>query len=508
MSRELWRPQQTTILCARMRIKNYKLLLAPPSLLPAAALAVGLLLVAGCTTQPRQAISTPAVPEVWHSASTDQTASLVNTAEVTYWESLGDPLLVQLINEAITANPSSLSALSSLREARAARRQTIGSHAPQVSIGVGHQHGYDFESTTHSQTSSLSTDASWELDLWGKKSTQAATVQFREQAAKADYNAVRVSLAAEVASAYIGLRGDQHQLNNSRASAETEKQALQLERARVAAHRGDERNLSRLERSYAQSLASLPALEQRLLEGRRHLSVLLGRLPDTLEDLIGEQPRDLPTPPDSVYLPIPAETLRQRPDVQVAEQRLLATSSQCQTIAADRWPSLSLKGSLGNSANTIARAFDLSTMVANLSARLAYSLYDSGQTKSRIEQCEEQQQQAVLSYQQVITAAVKEVENALTGLTHTRQRIELLENTMSLLDVEEQWVKMELETGRVDYSDWLAIVSNRLALKQQLVVARVSELGYVVTLIKAVAGPWADKITRFRSKHATERRGH
>lgn len=461
------------------------------SVLPLFLVLLVMLPIAGCNTTAVRDPEPVAFPDEWHAAAT-LPAEVVSQDEVpAFWEALGDSLLLKLIDEARQANPTVLSAFSALREARAARRLSDGASAPVVTLGAGHQQGYDFDSSAHTHTTSLSADASWEVDLWGKLASDATAAQWREAALQADLQSAHISLAAEVATTYVTLRGDQFQLENALASAAIELKTLDLERVRHEVGRSDALTLSRLERGYTQTLASVPALEQRVLEGRRQLAALLGRLPETLDDLISQETQPLPQAPASVYLPIPAQSLRQRPDVMAAERRLQAAVAQCRSVSASQWPALTLHGSLGNSAGGLTEVFDLSSLVASLSARLAYSLYDSGQSQHRIDQCAEQQEQALQRYRQTIAEAVREVENALTGLQMSRRRIELLTETLSLMDAEARWLDFQIETGQSDYADWLALSSTRLALNQQRVAAQVSELGYVITLIKAVAGPWA-----------------
>ena len=447
--------------------------------------------MAGCKTMEVRAPETVTMPDQWHAAATLPDEITSQNEVPAYWESLGDPLLLELIDEARQANPTVLSAFSALREARAARRLSDGASAPVVTLGAGHRQGYDFDSSEHTRTTSLSADASWEVDLWGKLASDATAAQWREAAVQADLESAHVSLAAEVATTYVALRGDQLQLENALASAAIELETLELERVRHQVGRNDALTLNRLERGYTQTLSSVPALEQRVVEGRRQLAVLLGRLPETLDELIPQETQPLPEAPASMYLPIPAQTLRQRPDVLAAERRLQAAVAQCRSVSASQWPSLTLRGSLGNSAGGLTEVFDLSSLVASLSAQLAYTLFDSGQSQHRIDQCAEQQEQALQRYRQTIAEAVREVENALTGLQTARRRVELLTETISLLDTESGWLDFQIETGQSDYADWLALSSTRLALSQQRVAAQVSELGYVITLIKAVAGPWA-----------------
>ncbi|WP_319381850.1 efflux transporter outer membrane subunit [Thiomicrorhabdus sp.] len=288
-------------------------------------------------------------------------------AETPWWVELKDPELDRLIKEAIEANPDALSALSAIREARAYRKQADAALLPtlKASGGISSSYNHDTEKTTDSYSAVL--DAAWEPDIFGANQSALSAAQAQELASQADYADVLISLSAEVATNYIALRNSQAQLQITEESLRSWEESVQLTVWQEKAGIVTQLDVEQAKRSYEQTLATIPSLRQSIVEAQYQLAVLLGQQPENLPQHLRNHSA-LPASPESVFLPLPANVLRQRPDVRAAEQRVVAAMAKTDAARANQLPGFSLGGSLGLGASNLSDLFSVSSLVTSLSA--------------------------------------------------------------------------------------------------------------------------------------------
>lgn len=447
-------------------------------------LIIGLLLV-GCSSKPTREVEEIPAPEKWN-----QQLAQIEKTKGFWWYQLNDIQLNQLIDEAMRNSPDVLTAQSVIREARTFRIQSKGSLMPSVDASASGGHTYQNEAGTESY--SLVLDASWEPDIFGSGRSALTAAEASEYAAKADYADTLVSLSSEVAKYYVALRGYQMQLEVTQASLQSWLETVQLTEMQQQAGLITQLDVEQAKRSYEQTVASIPTLKQNIIETQYQIAVLIGRQPQNQPNFL-QTVADLPLSPASVFLPLPAEVLRQRPDVRAAEQRVVAAYAQTDAAAANRLPSFTLNGALGFSSASLSDLFSPEAVLRSLSASVIQNLFDGGQLKAQEQIQIEQEKQAYLSYQQVVLEALQETENALSALHNSRVTLEALQRALEASKREEQLALIQYEAGEINFSDVLDAQRTRLTLRQQYVEAQASELAQVITLSKATAGGWALK---------------
>ncbi len=456
------------------------------------------LVLSGCSSIGSREVPKEAAPADWHSqpekasveAQTPEQAQ--RAAQIPWWTELDDPLLNQLIQEAIQSNPDVLTAQSTIREARAYRKQARGALFPTVTAsgGVGSSRNHDTDVTTDTYSAVL--DASWEPDVFGANRSALSAADAQELASQADYADVLITLSAEVATNYVALRGYQAQLAVTEDSLKTWRETVQLTVWQQMAGMVTQLDVEQAKRSYEQTLASIPSLRQNIIEAQYQIAVLLGRQPENLPNGLGKS-APLPLSPESVFLPMPADVLRQRPDVRAAEQRVISAMAQTDVAKANRLPSFALGGSLAWNSTNLSDLFSVGSLVSSLTAGVAQTVFDGGQLAAQVEIQQEVEQQALLSYQKTVLAALQETENALSNLHNSRETYKALERALNTSLLEEKLAIIQYEAGEANFTDVLDAQRTRLTLRKQSIEAQATELAQVITLSKAVAGNWAMK---------------
>ena len=259
-----------------------------------------------------------------------------------WWRNLKDPLLTELIEEALRTSPDILSARSKLREARARRAIAGADYYPTV---AGSGSASRSKSSTETGSGKIHElyqagfDASWELDIFGGVRRNVEAAQSAFQASTASLADTRVSLAAEVATNYIQIRSQQVRLNITRANLASQEETLQLTQWRAQAGLVSSQDVEQARSNLEQTRAQLPSLEISQFQAEHALEILLGKPPGALQQRLATA-ANLPLIPNRLAIGIPADTLRQRPDIRVAERNLAAETARLGVAEAARYPTL------------------------------------------------------------------------------------------------------------------------------------------------------------------------
>jgi len=435
----------------------------------------------------------PAVPPQWQAgaavAGPLDTAALAN-----WWKRFEDPVLDQLIDNALRQSPDIRTALSRIASARASKNIERSGLFPSLNAsasGSGSRtevRATDVTTTTENYGASL--DASWEIDLFGKQRLALSAAQADLAQATENFHAAQVSLAAEVATAYVTLRSTEAQL----AALETSLSA-QAETAQIAQWRQQAGIVSVLDARQAtsaleQSRASLPSLRQTLSETRNQLATLCGRTPGELDALLAA-PRALPAVPASLATGIPAETLRQRPDIRAAERGFEAAVARTKSAKRDRLPSLSLTGSLGVESLKAGDIFSPDRNLARLVGSLSAPIFAAGRIQATIQIKTEAERQALIAYESAVLSALAEVENAQTSVARTAERLDSLSRAAEAASEASTLAAQKYQAGQADLLVALDAQRTSLSLEQQRVAAQAAQLTAHIRLYKSLGGGWS-----------------
>lgn len=463
------------------------------SLLPALAISA---LMVGCAAQkPVTRPAEPAVPSHWRSVPDTRPRDTAALAE--WWRQFRDPVLDALVADALAANPDMNSAQAQLREARA--RRDVSAAALGVTVTGSATAGRAKSSResgggTTRNNFQAGFDASWEPDVFGglRRGLEASEADL--DASLENLRDVRVSLVAEVARNYVELRTGERRLAIAERNLATLEETHDLTRWRHQAGLATELDEAQARTQVEQTRAALPALRTAIVEARHRLAILLGRAPDEMDARLG-QAGDIPDADDRVSMGIPAETLRQRPDVRAAERQVAAQAARLAEAEAARFPSFSLGGSLGLQSLAVNRLLSSDAGTASLLAGITAPLFDAGRIRGNIAIQDALLEQAVEGYRAAILNALGDVENALAALANGRARQAELGRATASSRTAHRIALDRYAAGLIDFQSVLDSQRTLLGLEDQLVSGTGEQTTALIQLYKAMGGGWTPEAT-------------
>lgn len=426
-----------------------------------------------------------ALPSQWSSALPP--SRVVAAADATWWTHFNDRQLLALQAQAQRANPDLRAAEAALRQARALVRAGQAGLQPQLGSSLSAQR-QGSDGNSQGTLFAVGLDASWELDLFGAQHSAVAALQASAEARRAQLGAAQTSLSAEVGLRYIALRSLQARLDVATRNAETQARTLQIADWRTQAGLLSALELAQARSAAQQTAAQLPALRSAALQTQHALAVLTGQPPDALAQAL-QTPAPLPAPDTALALSLPADTLRQRPDVSAAEWAVRATEHRVQAADAARWPSLSLSGSLGLQALRLG-SLGSGPLLSNLLAAARWPVWDGGAARARLSASEAELDQARAAYRSTLLTALQEVEDALVALQSDSERSAALAEAAAAAETAAQLAGLRFRSGLVDFQTVLTTERAQLLTQDAWVSARADWSASHVRLFKALGGGW------------------
>ena len=448
------------------------------------------LLLQGCAHRAPVASESPgaALPVAWNAPLPAGVAVLPQADDLArWWERFGDPQLSALVAQALQAHPSALSAQAALRQARAQASVQAAGMLPDVSLSGSAQRSRSGGQTGNSFQVGL--DAGWEPDLFGRLDAGVQASEADARAAQASLEQVHVSLSAEVALQYIALRSLQQRLAIAQRNLETQQQTLQITDWRVQAGLATSLVAEQARAAAEQTAAQVPQLQANLAQARHALAVLTGQAPAALDAALAA-PQAVPQPSQALALDIPADTLRQRPDVRVAQERVQAALARVSQADAARYPSLRLSGSLGLRALTLGAMGDSASLVHSLLGSVAVPLFDGGATQAQVQVQQAALEQARQAYQLAVLTALKEVEDALVALQGEAARLAHLQQATQAAGNAALLAQQRYASGLIDFASVLETQRTQLATQDALATSQANLGSNHVRLFKALGGGW------------------
>jgi len=392
-----------------------------------------------CTLpRPPEKVSAPA-PAQW-STPLPHAGSLPVLAD--WWRQLDDPLLVELIDAAQAASPTVASAAARIAEARASRVAAGAALAPNLSAnasatrsnsptsGFGGLGGTGSGSTSASTSTSIPAittlqaglQSNWEIDLFGGLRATRDASQARLDSADAKWHEARVSVAAETANAYFGERACRRQLAVATADTQSRAETARLNElsARAGFTAPADAALARAGASDASAKLTQQRAQCALL--RQSLIALTGIDAPTLQARLDAAPADHALPAVHAIATVPAEVLAQRPDIYAAELGVAAASAEAGSALAQRFPRLTLQGSIGRLQFRTSGFRDTVDTWSIGPVALSVPIFDGGALAANVDAARARYDEAVALYRGSARQAVREVEEALINLQSTDQR--------------------------------------------------------------------------------------
>lgn len=448
-------------------------------------------LLSGCASpSPRATVLPQAqVPVAWSGGGATPAAA---TSLAQWWQRFDDPMLGSLVTQALQANTTVRSAQGALQQARALRDVSSANLLPKLSAAGSAQRSKSGSSEA-SNLFKAGFDASWEPDVFGGKRSALNATEADAQAAQASLADTQVSIAAEVAVTYIELRGLQARLAIARNNLASQNETQQITDWRVQAGLASSLDLEQARAASAQTNAEIPTLQTNAAQAQHSLAVLTGQAPGALRALLTTT-GPLPQAPSELALSIPAETLRQRPDVRAAEHRISAALARVSQADAARYPGFQISGSLGLSALSLGSLTTTGTVVNALLASVSVPLFDGGAARAQVRAQEAALEQTRVSYQATVLTALKDVENALVSLQGNRERLARLQTAADAATNADLLARQRYTSGLIDFRAVLETQRTLLSTQDSVESTRASLSADHVRLYKALGGGWTPEL--------------
>jgi multidrug efflux system outer membrane protein len=453
-----------------------------------------LLLVSGCVSAgPDYERPEMAVPGQWREAS-DPALVPDRTVSRDWWTVFEDPMLQRLIAESERDNLDLRRAVARVREARARLGAARGEYFPRSEAqgNVIRQRESENVMRTNGSTETfygVGLDASWEIDLFGRigRQVEAATAEY--QASEEDRGDVLVSLYAEVAQTYFNIRTFQARLAAAEGNIQSQNEILKLTRSRFRNGLATGLDVAQAEQVLAASQAEVPPLRISLVQAVNTMGVLLGKAPGALFDELS-RPGPIPVPPERVAIGVPANLLRQRPDIRRAERLLAAQTARIGVATADLYPRLSLSGTFAFESFDAGDLFQGSSKAFGFGPTVRWLLFDGGRVRSRILVQDALAEQALYQYEQSVLDALNEAENALTEYLEQRTRLAALQRSVEAARRSLRLATRLYKDGLVDFQNVLDAQRVVFDNESQLAAARGDTVINLVQLYRTLGGGW------------------
>ncbi|WP_431046227.1 efflux transporter outer membrane subunit [Roseateles sp. L2-2] len=408
-----------------------------------------------------------------------------------WWSQFDDPLLATLVADSQAASPTIATAAANIADARAARQAGQAALLPTVDLGASASRSRPEPGAPLVKSASASVQLQWELDVFGAGRAGAQAAQARLASSEAAWHGARVTVAAEVATAYADLRA-------------CEAQVLQLDQDAASRNRIAQLT-ARATQAGARSPAAAALAQASAAEGRvallrqvtgcdllvKSLVALTAREESALRVELATRANRLPQPREFSVTSLPAEVLAQRPDIQAAEREVAAAAADATRAAALRWPRITLAGNLGAARSSSAGVTTDGSVWTMGPVAVTFPLFDGGTRRASAEAARERHGAAMRVYAARLRTAIQEVESALVTLQSTALRQE--DAAAATLGYERSYraTAASYEAGAASLFEVEDARRSLLGAQSTLNDLRHERLVAWISLYRAVGGGWA-----------------
>lgn len=428
--------------------------------------------------------------------ATDNARFQADTTPVSdWWREFNDPLLSRLVDDALAANPDVRIAYANLLEARALSReigydrQPTVNAAGDVSRNLNSQETVSGDSVPRNNNNfQAGFDASWELDVFRSVSSRIETQTALTEAVEADLQSIYVSITAEVARAYMELRGAQYRLDIAVRNQQNQAETYELTQALLDGGRANALDVSRAETQMTLTAATIPPLQAEVSANINRLSVLTGQVPDTLRQTLSEKAA-LPDLPVTVALGNAESLLKRRPDIRSAERNLAASVAGYNVAVSDLFPRVTLLGSLGFVATNLS-SFGTTALAGSLGPSLQWQVFNRDSLHARLDQADARSQAQLAFYDKTVLAALEETQTAVSNFARQEERRAVLQQAAKSAKHSAELAKQRFDQGYDNFLDVLDAERTLLSTEDTLASSEISSVLSLIAIYKALGGGW------------------
>lgn len=452
--------------------------------------------LSGCVMGPDHVRPETDLPDGWGGANVE--ASPAARIDPQWWRGFGDPILTSLVEEALAGNADVSLAAARVAEARAVLNLRDAERYPLLRAQASGARQRSSEDTAVPGGGQVIDDfsaaavLSYEIDLWGRlaRANEAARAQL--VAGESTQDAVRLAVAADVATGYFNLRALDQQLDIAQRTVQTRQDSYRLQESRYRNGAISQLAFRQAESELAAAEAELPSLHQQRALQVNALSILMGRTPREIVQpaaMAGRSIEDYRALP-AVPMGLPSNLLERRPDIRAAEQQLRAANAEIGIARAAYFPTVSLTGLLGTQSEELSGLFNGPAKTWQFAGDLAAPIVDFGRTRANVRAAEARRDQALVNYQQTVRLAFRDVLDALETRTAAADRVAAQDRQIVALRDTARLAQRRFDEGYSDYLEVLDAQRSLFAVELSRIDTQQSRLKALVDLYKALGGGW------------------
>lgn len=420
-----------------------------------------------------------------------------DTANTQWWNQFGDPVLDDLIAQALANNKNVMIAAANIEQAAAVLTQTRSPLYPQVGYGGGAERQRFSDQaatplppgTANPQNNyQVLANASWEIDLWGRirRLTQAA--QANVLATQEARRGVILSLVGSVASSYLQLRALDEQLVVSKRTLATYAESVRIFELRFKHGQVSQMNVEQARSQYETAAAQIPQIQLQIAQTENAISILLGNNP-------GPIPRGKPI--TELALPVvpaglPSQILERRPDIAQAEQNLIAANAQIGAAKALYYPTISLTGLFGTASADLSDLFKGNARVWSFGGSITGPIFTGGNIRAQVAQAEAANKANLLAYQLAIQNAFSDVENSLVSRQQFTEQLAAQQRLVQALREYARLAQKQFDAGYESYTTVLQAEQQLFPAELTYVQVRASLYSSLVSIYQSMGGGWVN----------------
>ena len=429
------------------------------------------------------------------SGFTNQDSSPIGAENLAnWWLVFEDPDLSAVIEKALSANMDLKAAFERVSAARALYGFARADQLPSVNAnGSSARAKQFFPGATTGNEWTVGGDLSWEVDLFGRvrRSVEAASRDLESQGEQV--HDLQVLIVAEVASTYLQALSLQERLGIAERNVDSQKRSLEIANNRF--EKGMTAGLDPAQATLNLFTTQLivPTLELALARSLNRLAVLTGQDAVGIGGLLPNA-ADLPSVPDRLLVGVPANLLRNRPDVRAAERRLAAQTARIGIAEARLYPAINLSGTWNWLASSPGNVFSDALEFGSIGPIVNVPIFNNARLRSRVSAEEARARELELVLRQRVLIAQEEVENALISVVRDRQLVELLDEATQAAETSVGFAKDLYTSGQSDFQNVLDAQRSLFALEDDGAQSRLAVLLDIVELYRSLGGGWTSPV--------------
>lgn len=455
-----------------------------------------LLLPLALPAQTQQKYLERALPETWQEDDSHFQQTL--PVDDNWWQKFNDPLLDSLIDVSVKQNYSVQMAADRIAMAKANLRIQQGSYSPTLGLSTGWTRQQNSGNTSKlpqsvTEYADATMNMSWEIDVFGSIRNRVKAQKENFAASKEEYNAVMVSLCAQVASAYINLRELQQELDVVQKNCSSQLAVVQITEKRYETGLVSKLDVAQAQSVYFDTKSSIPMLEAGIIQYTNALGVLMGLYPWDVRRIM-ETSQPLPEYIEPVGIGLPANLLLRRPDIRSAERQINAQAASLGASRSDWWPKVFVNGSIGLAAHDLDKLANHNSLTYEIAPAISWNLFQGTKLIQATKLAKAQLDESIRQFNQTVLTSIQEVDNAMSAYKNSVKQIvalrEVVNQGKQTLDLSLDLYKQ----GLTPFQNVLDAQRSLLSFENELTQAKGNSLLNLIQLYQALGGGWNENM--------------